>query len=98
LSVTIEVGSIVCPVCGQEGFISFIRVQHGSGKSKVWHYINEVDLCYAMAIGHPDLYTEALVKALSTLKRVDPERANKLVENIARIIEAYKKGEQPFTP
>ncbi len=98
LRVTIEIGSIVCPACGQEGYITFIRVQHGSGKSRVWHYINEVDLCYAMAISHPDLYAEALVKALSTLKKVDPERANKLVENIARIIEAYKKEEPPFTP
>ena len=95
---TIDTGPVICPVCGQEGWISFIRVQHGSGKNRIWHYINEEGLCYAVAISRPDLYVVALVKALDTLKRVDPKRANELVESIEKVIEAYKRRESPFTP
>ncbi len=98
LCVTIGAGTIVCPACGQEGYITFIRVQHGSGKSRVWHYIDETGLCYALALSRPDLFIVALVKALDTLKRTDPKRADDLAEGIAKIVEAYRKREPPFTP
>jgi hypothetical protein len=88
--VTIDVGPIICPVCGQEGYITFIRVQHGPGR-KNWHYISEVDLCYAMALSHPDLLVEAIAKALNTLRNIDPEKAKALADALYKIIEAYKK-------
>jgi len=92
LCVTIDVGPIICPVCGQEGYITFIRVSHGSGANRVWHYIYEDDLCYAMALSHPNLLVEAVAKALNTLRNIDPEKAKALVDALYKIIEEYKKA------
>jgi hypothetical protein len=66
--VTIKVGSIICPVCGQEGFVSFTRVTHGSGAKRTWHYISEDELCYALTLSRPDLLIAAITKALNALK------------------------------
>jgi len=88
---TIKIGTIPCPVCGSEGYITFIRVQHGSGKDRVYHYITEDEVYQALALKDPGLLVEAITRSLQVLRETNPENAKQLVKQLRKVIEEFEK-------